>query len=76
MATPTATPSAREPVAERWYALDPEELLRRLGVAPEMGLTAAEAAARLKQNGANVLPTEKPPSACAASSPSTRPTCS
>ena len=62
MATPSATPERAEQVAERWYALDPEELLRRLGVGPETGLTAAEAATRLKQNGPNALPTEKPPS--------------
>ncbi len=62
MATPSATPERGEPVAERWYALDAEQLERKLGVGPEAGLTAAEAAARLKQNGPNELPAEKPPS--------------
>jgi len=46
----------------RWYALSPEEVTRALEVAPDEGLSAAEAAARLQRDGPNALPTEKPPS--------------
>ena len=45
----------------RWYALEPQEVASRLGVVPESGLSAAEAAARLTRDGPNQLPVEKPP---------------
>jgi Ca2+-transporting ATPase len=43
---------------ERWYALDPDEVARRLGVDPARGLTAATAAQRLQDGGPNALPAE------------------
>jgi Ca2+-transporting ATPase len=46
----------------RWYALDPDEVARKLDVTPDKGLSADEAAARLQRHGPNALPTEKPPS--------------
>ncbi|MEZ5115143.1 MAG: cation-transporting P-type ATPase [Candidatus Nanopelagicales bacterium] len=43
-----------------WYALSVDEATKKLGVDPAQGLSADEAATRLKQNGPNALPTEKP----------------
>ncbi|MFN3346469.1 MAG: cation-translocating P-type ATPase, partial [Candidatus Bipolaricaulaceae bacterium] len=43
-----------------WHALPAEEVLRRLGVAREQGLSSGEAQARLKEYGPNALP-EAPP---------------
>ena len=60
-----ATDSAgTRPVAaeQRWYALDPEDVASRLGVTVDSGLSAAEAAERLRRDGPNALPEEKPPS--------------
>jgi Ca2+-transporting ATPase len=60
-----ATDSAgTRPVAaeQPWYALDPEEVASRLGVNVDSGLSAAEAAERLRRDGPNALPEEKPPS--------------
>ena len=47
---------------QRWYALDPEDVASRVGVDVDSGLSAAEAADRLRRNGPNALPEEKPPS--------------
>jgi P-type Ca2+ transporter type 2C len=47
---------------QRWYALDSEDVATRLGVNVESGLSAAEAAERLRRDGLNALPEEKPPS--------------
>ena len=47
---------------QRWYALDPEDVASRLGVDVDSGLSAAEAAERLRRDGPNALPEEKPPS--------------
>jgi len=47
---------------DRWYALEPEEVANRVGVDVDSGLSAAEAADRLRRNGPNALPEEKPPS--------------
>src|SRR6478609_484360 len=47
--------------AEEWYALTPDEVAQKLGVDPEPGLPAAKAAERLKADGPNALPAEKPP---------------
>jgi P-type Ca2+ transporter type 2C len=49
-------------VEERWYALEPEEVASRVGVNVDSGLSAAEAAERLRRDGPNALPEEKPPS--------------
>ncbi|HXX90846.1 MAG TPA: HAD-IC family P-type ATPase [Acidimicrobiales bacterium] len=51
------------PTAKRWYALDPDGVASTLGVAVASGLTAEEAAARLRRDGPNALPVEEPPSA-------------
>jgi P-type Ca2+ transporter type 2C len=48
---------------ERWYALDQAEVPGRLGVVLDSGLSADEAAERLRRYGANALPVEEPPSA-------------
>ena len=48
---------------ERWYALDPADVAGRLGVVPDSGLSADEAAERLRRDGPNALPVEEPPSA-------------
>jgi Ca2+-transporting ATPase len=47
---------------QRWYALDPEDVASRLGVNVDSGLSAAEAAERLRRDGPNALPEEEPPS--------------
>jgi P-type Ca2+ transporter type 2C len=61
MATDSA--GARPVAAEqRWYALDPEAVASRLGANVDSGLSAAEAAVRLRRDGPNALPEEKPPS--------------
>ncbi len=48
---------------ERWYALDQAEVPGRLGVVLDLGLSADEAAERLRRYGPNALPVEEPPSA-------------
>jgi len=53
-------PAAAADGAERWYARDVVSAAKELGVRPEQGLTAAEAASRLEHDGPNALPTEKP----------------
>src|SRR6478672_352923 len=47
---------------QRWYALEPADVATRLGVNVDSGLSAVEAAERLKRDGPNALPEEKPPS--------------
>src|SRR4249919_1979160 len=47
---------------QRWYAIDPEQVANTLGVDVDTGLSAAEAAERLRRDGPNALPEEKPPS--------------
>ena len=49
-----------EPVKLNWHVLTAEEVLSRLGVARERGLSPDEAQARLKKYGPNALP-EAPP---------------
>jgi len=60
--TPAAIhePPAAAEDGERWYARDVVSAARDLGVEPDQGLTAAEAANRLEHDGPNALPTEKP----------------
>jgi P-type Ca2+ transporter type 2C len=61
--TTTDSASTRPvPAAQRWYALEPADVATRLGVNVDSGLSAAEAAERLKRDGPNALPEEKPPS--------------
>jgi P-type Ca2+ transporter type 2C len=45
-----------------WYALSAEDAAGRIGVDPDHGLDAGEAARRLAEYGPNELPTEPPPS--------------
>ena len=45
-----------------WYALSAEDVAGRVGVNPDHGLDAGEAARRLAEYGPNELPTEPPPS--------------
>ena len=47
--------------AERWFALSPDDVARKLGVEVAGGLSAAKAAELLKTNGPNALPAEKQP---------------
>ncbi len=47
--------------AGQWYALTPDEVARKLGIDPASGLPAATAAERLRTDGPNALPAEKPP---------------
>ncbi|MGZ4567023.1 MAG: cation-translocating P-type ATPase [Blastococcus sp.] len=44
----------------RWYALSAEDVAAAVGTDPAVGLTAGTAQERLRANGRNVLPEEKP----------------
>src|SRR6476646_6022178 len=46
--------------SSRWHALSAAQVATAIGVNPRVGLTARTAAARLQENGPNVLPEEKP----------------
>ena len=63
MATAEETRERSAPAGERWYALDPADVAGRLGVVTSSGLSAGEAAERLRRDGPNALPVEEPPSA-------------
>ena len=63
MATAEETRERSASAGERWYALDPADIAARLGVVPDSGLSADEAADRLRRDGPNALPVEQPPSA-------------
>ena len=63
MATVRETRERSASADERWYALDQAEVPGRLGVVLDSGLSADEAAERLRRYGANALPVEEPPSA-------------
>jgi Ca2+-transporting ATPase len=60
------SPASTGGEAEKWYALSPDEVAHKLGVDPASGLPAATAAERLKTDGPNALPAEKPPPGWAA----------
>ncbi|HXZ73242.1 MAG TPA: HAD-IC family P-type ATPase, partial [Streptosporangiaceae bacterium] len=49
--------------SKAWYALPGDQVAAKLGVHLESGLSAEEAAERLRRDGPNALPVEKPPSA-------------
>src|SRR3954452_7308560 len=51
--------STEDPSAP-WYSRTPEALAAALDVSPDVGLSNATAAERLKNNGPNELPEEKP----------------
>jgi len=61
MAVTEQAPASTEPTPERWYALAPDEVAKKLGVDTAGGLSAAKAAELLTKNGPNALPAEKPP---------------
>jgi P-type Ca2+ transporter type 2C len=52
----TGTP----PHAGAWYSRSPEDVAQALGVDPDVGLSADTAAERLRTNGPNALPEERP----------------
>ncbi|MER7462337.1 HAD-IC family P-type ATPase [Streptomyces sp. NPDC097981] len=53
-------PSAAQPPERTdWYARDPQEVARALGVDPDIGLPAARAAELLAERGPNALPEEE-----------------
>ena len=54
----TAVAPAQE--AGRWYGVPADDVARTLGVDPSAGLTAAQAAEKLRADGPNALPAEKP----------------
>src|SRR6185312_8129436 len=54
--TQVALPAA----GERWFGLPEEEVARRLGVDPAVGLSAARASELLSSVGPNELPAERP----------------
>ena len=58
MSENTAVPDKDDASATPWYALTPQEVLKRLDVDPAKGLSAAKAAELLKTNGPNALPAE------------------
>ena len=62
MTTTDSASTRPAPAEQRWYALEPADVANRLGVNVDSGLSAAEAAERLKRDGPNALPEEKPPS--------------
>ncbi|HEY7629295.1 MAG TPA: cation-transporting P-type ATPase [Thermoleophilaceae bacterium] len=43
---------------EQWYALSPDKVVQRLGVDPQVGLTASDVQDRLDRDGPNALPAE------------------
>ena len=58
MAVNTVAPMVGNASATPWYALEPEEVSKRLDVDPAQGLSATKAAELLKTNGPNALPAE------------------
>ena len=62
MATAEAARQSSPSTGEPWYALDPADVIGQLGVVVGSGLSAGDAAGRLKKDGPNQLPVEQPPS--------------
>ncbi|MFF4396834.1 cation-translocating P-type ATPase [Streptomyces sp. NPDC001480] len=60
MTARTDAPQERATDGRVWYALAPEEVAAAFGVDPAVGLPAARAAERLRADGPNALPEEKP----------------
>ncbi|HZE06578.1 MAG TPA: cation-transporting P-type ATPase [Solirubrobacteraceae bacterium] len=60
MATVTHPATGAATGADHWYTAAVEQLEAALHVDPTVGLSAEEAAERLKQDGPNALPAEKP----------------
>ncbi len=61
--TGTTTPQTTPAAMPQWFALDADVVATKLGVNIDSGLTSAQAAASLKQNGPNALPAEATPPA-------------
>lgn len=59
MSNPSSQSSGTEDNREAWYALDKEEVAKRLQVSTEQGLSSTEAADRIKIYGMNVLEEEE-----------------
>ncbi|UGS38154.1 cation-translocating P-type ATPase [Capillimicrobium parvum] len=60
MATTTGRGAAQAPLtAERWYSLSPQDAIERLGVDPDIGLSADRARELLAAHGLNALPGEQ-----------------
>ena len=53
-------PRETSPSGGAWYSRSPADVAQALGVDPERGLSHAEAAERLRANGPNALPEERP----------------
>ena len=62
MAAAEETRERSASAGSRWYALDPADVAGRLEVVLDSGLSADEAAERLRRDGPNALPVEDPPS--------------
>jgi P-type Ca2+ transporter type 2C len=60
MAVQTGVEPGPSPAAESWYARSTEAVAQALAVDPAAGLAAGTAAERLRTNGPNALPEEKP----------------
>ena len=58
--TPATAPDRQSPPPPAWHALSPESAMATLQADVARGLTAAEAAARLRSDGPNVLPAPQP----------------
>jgi Ca2+-transporting ATPase len=63
MATAVGTEVTSVSAEERWFSIDSADVVAKVGVALESGLSAGEAAQRLAHDGPNALPVEAPPSA-------------
>src|SRR5436305_8943656 len=60
MATAIHEAVVHDAVQAPWHAVDGDQVARRLGVDPAIGLTGADAAQRLGRDGPNDLPAEEP----------------
>ena len=56
-----AEPAGSDTQATAWYSLSTDDVAEKLGVDPDKGLSAADAAERLTKNGPNALPAEAAP---------------
>src|SRR5687767_3924465 len=60
MTVQTGTPGQRAATSDTWYSRSPGAVAATLDVDPAVGLDSANAADRLRTNGPNALPEEKP----------------
>jgi len=60
MAMQTETGGQQAAVGQNWYSRSPDTVAAALDIDPEAGLSAATAAERLRADGPNALPEEKP----------------